>query len=85
MQRPGDGRRDILVLLLRPGELDVDFVGDRFDSIQALCGLFRRQFLLVATHVAGQRDETVADGNVEVRGIDARLPLEFVLDRALAL
>jgi len=48
------------------------------DALDAPGGAFRRRFLGVARHEAGQGDDTVVGSHADMGGVDAGLEFEFV-------
>src|SRR5262249_55829322 len=77
--RMSTARGDLVVRAFRIGrQADLDFLGDRPDTLDAQGGPLGRRLLGMARDEAGQRDDAVIRSNADMSGIDAWLEFELV-------
>ena len=80
------GGGDVLVVpQMGVGRSDFDLVGDGPHAMHAFGHLFSRVLLRIDRYMAGERYHTVLGGHADLRGIDTRLPLEFIQDVTLQM
>lgn len=71
---------DVGVGDLTPDAVYHDLLGDGGHSMHSLCGLAREEPLRKGVHLAGQGNGSVVDSHTDVCAVDARGPLQFVVN-----
>ncbi len=76
----GPGRLRDRFILVRTGQLHFDFLDHATHARDPFGGALGGQLFDVAAHLTGQRNHAMGDFHADPRGIDGRLPHQFVID-----